>query len=76
METTAPMCIVIGCERLSALTDVTRGQFWSYHAHYCSDCYTGLLRGERQDIDPARLVVGLPEATSNGRGTAIFSSTK
>ena len=56
-DATAPRCIVLGCERLSALTDVTRGTFWSYHAHYCSTCYIALTAGQRLEIDPARLTL-------------------
>ena len=52
---TAPACIVIGCEALSALTDVTRGSLMTYHAHYCAACYQDMMHGKHLPVDPARL---------------------
>lgn len=54
---TAPLCLVVNCNNLSALTDVTRGRFWRIDGHYCSDCYMALSNGEYREIDPSRLQI-------------------
>lgn len=61
IDSTAPACIVIDCDELSALTDVAEGKLWSYHAHYCAACYQRLLDGADLRIDPARLELHRPE---------------
>jgi hypothetical protein len=54
---TAPICFVVGCDKLSALTDVARGRFWVIEAHYCAECYTALANGEERKIDQTRLAL-------------------
>jgi hypothetical protein len=73
---TAPTCIVVNCERLAALTDVTKGMLWSYNAHYCADCYTSLLNGVQLSIDPGRLqliFVGA-ESDAQSKNARVISS--
>jgi hypothetical protein len=57
VNATAPKCIVIGCEDLSALTDVAKGQILTFQGHYCARCYLRLADGERLEIDASRLVI-------------------
>lgn len=54
---TAPTCIVLGCDQLSALTDVTEGRYWGYLGHYCAGCYLELTEGRNPEIDVSRLTV-------------------
>jgi hypothetical protein len=56
-QPTAPVCIVIGCDELSSLLDVTDGMFWRFEAAYCTKCYMDLQAGIRHDIDLSRLAV-------------------
>lgn len=53
---TAPLCIVEGCERLSALSSVAQGKFWEFTTYYCSDCYEKLLEGIDVVIDTSRII--------------------
>ena len=54
---TAPLCLVVDCGNLSALTDIAFGRFWYFDGYYCSECYTALSNGEHREIDPSRLHV-------------------
>jgi hypothetical protein len=60
-KATAPECIVVDCDRLSALTDRASGKLLSVDAYFCADCYMAILGGEHLRIDPARLVVSFRE---------------
>lgn len=54
---TAPPCFVRGCERISALTDVSRGAIFTYLAHFCAECYQRLIEGERLPVERERIIV-------------------
>ena len=53
----ATRCIVEGCERVAALSDVTRGDFWTYRADYCSTCFEEMVSGRLLKIEASRLVL-------------------
>jgi len=56
-DPTAPLCLVVGCGTLSALTDRATGRFFTFEGYYCSECYTALSNGEHREIDVSRLTV-------------------
>jgi hypothetical protein len=58
---TAPVCVVIGCERLSALTDTAVGKLYRFLSYYCAECYEQIADGKLLEIDFARLEM-LPAA--------------
>jgi hypothetical protein len=55
--TTAPKCIVVGCDGVAALTETAKGRFWHFESYYCSDCYTALQDGQERQIDRSRLIL-------------------
>ncbi len=58
-------CIVVGCDRIAALSDVTQGEFWTYRADYCSECFEALILGATPKLDASRLVITRVQ-TGNG----------
>lgn len=54
---TAPVCIVVGCEELSALSSTARCQFFTLTTYYCASCYQRLLDGEDLQIEAGRIIV-------------------
>jgi hypothetical protein len=56
-EDVAPECVVVGCRRLAALTDVATSRHWRYLAHYCAECYARLLEGVELEMELTRIVV-------------------
>ena len=71
---TAPNCVVVGCDELSALTDVTNGAFFNYHAHYCAACYKRLADGESLQIAPGTLELHPARPTAINRRPSNISA--
>ena len=56
-EPTAPICIVIDCEELSALASSARDQFFSFTTYFCGVHYEQLLAGDDLLIDASRIII-------------------
>ena len=56
-EPTAPTCIVIACEELSALASVAMDQFFSFTTYFCGMHYEQLLAGGDVQIHASRIII-------------------
>jgi hypothetical protein len=56
-QPTAPVCIVLGCPNLSALSSTAEDKFWRFTTFYCGTCYEKLLAGDDLVIEESRIIL-------------------
>jgi len=64
-EPTAPTCIAVDCEEVSALASIAKDQFFSFTTYFCGVHYEHLMAGGDLQIEASRIIIERVSASSD-----------